>query len=88
MDKFITKIYLTSGRQFNEDDIYYEIKRNFITELFDFLLYIYTMNYELPPQSFKDFFVSYDDLFIPKKAYTPTLGTMRQKGSCKVHIKY
>ena len=28
------------------------------------------------------------ELFILRKAYTPTLGTLRHKGKCKVLIKY
>lgn len=43
---------------------------------------------EISDESWKESFVSMGDLFILKKAYTPTLGTMRYTGSCKVHIKY
>ena len=37
---------------------------------------------------YKDKLISLGDLFIKKKAYSPTIGTMRSKGKCKVHIKY
>lgn len=43
---------------------------------------------EVSEEDYKDEFVSMGDLFILRKAYTPTLGTMRHKGTCKVHIKY
>lgn len=38
--------------------------------------------------SFKSRLISVGDLFIPKKAYTPTIGTLRSKGTCKVRIEY
>lgn len=43
---------------------------------------------EVYDEDYKEEFVSMGDLFIMKKAYTPTLGTTRYNGSCKVHIKY
>lgn len=39
-------------------------------------------------ESYKEEFVSMGELFILRKAYTPTLGTLRHKGKCKVLIKY
>lgn len=43
---------------------------------------------EILEESWKDEFVSMGELFILRKAYTPTLGTLRHKGECKVQIKY
>lgn len=43
---------------------------------------------EVSDEDYKENFVSMGELFILRKAYTPTLGTMRYKGKCKVHIKY
>ena len=43
---------------------------------------------EVFEEDFKDEKVPLSDLFMKKKAYTTTLGTVRQKGTCKVHIKY
>lgn len=43
---------------------------------------------EVLEEDYKENFVSMEELFILRKAYTPTLGTMRYKGKCKVHIKY
>ena len=43
---------------------------------------------EVSEENYKEEFVSMSELFILRKAYTPTLGTHRHKGTCKVHIKY
>lgn len=43
---------------------------------------------EILEESWKEEFVSMGELFILRKAYTPTLGTLRHKGTCKVHINY
>ena len=43
---------------------------------------------EVSEEKWKEEFVSMGELFILRKAYTPTLGTLRHKGTCKVHIKY
>ena len=43
---------------------------------------------EVEEENYEDVFVSMGELFIPKKAYTPTLGTTRQVGTCVVHIDY
>lgn len=43
---------------------------------------------EIVEEEWKDKFISLNELFIVKKAYTPTVGTMRQEGHCKVHINY
>lgn len=43
---------------------------------------------EVSEENYEDEFVSMGELFILRKAYTPTLGTLRHKGTCKVHIKY
>lgn len=43
---------------------------------------------EVSEEDYEDEFVSMGELFILRKAYTPTLGTLRHKGTCKVHIKY
>lgn len=43
---------------------------------------------EILEEEYEDKFVSLGELFILRKAYTPTLGTLRHKGKCKVHIKY
>ena len=43
---------------------------------------------EITDAEWKDERVSMGELFMPKKAYTSTIGTVRQKGTCKVHIKY
>ena len=43
---------------------------------------------EVFDEEWKESYVSIGDLFILRKAFTPSLGTMRYKGKCKVHIKY
>lgn len=43
---------------------------------------------EMFDENWKDIYVSMGELFIAKKAYTPTLGTHRKKGTCKIKIKY
>lgn len=43
---------------------------------------------EIFDEEWKEEFVSMSELFILRKAYTPTLGTLRHKGTCKVKIKY
>lgn len=43
---------------------------------------------EIFDEEWKEEFVSMGELFILRKAYTPTLGTLRHKGTCKVRIKY
>ena len=43
---------------------------------------------EIYDEEWEEYFVSVRELFIAKKAYTPTIGTMRYKGTCKVHINY
>lgn len=43
---------------------------------------------EMFDEDWKDIYVSMGELFIAKKAYTPTLGTNRKKGTCKIKIKY
>lgn len=43
---------------------------------------------EIFDEDWKEEFVSMSELFILRKAYTPTLGTLRHKGTCKVRIKY
>lgn len=43
---------------------------------------------EILEEKWEERFVSMSDLFIVKKAYTPTLGTTRYHGTCKVHINY
>lgn len=43
---------------------------------------------EILEESYKEEFVSMGELFILRKAYTPTLGTLRYRGKCKILIKY
>lgn len=43
---------------------------------------------EILEEEWEEQFVSMSDLFILRKAYTPTLGTLRHQGKCKVHINY
>ena len=43
---------------------------------------------EILEEDWEEQFVSMSDLFILRKAYTPTLGTLRHHGKCKVHINY
>lgn len=43
---------------------------------------------EILEEEWEENFVSMGDLFILRKAFTPTLGTMRYTGKAKVHIKY
>lgn len=43
---------------------------------------------EIYDESWKEEFVSMGELFILRKAYSPNLGTLRHKGTCKVKIKY
>lgn len=43
---------------------------------------------EILEEDWEEVFVSMSDLFILRKAYTPTLGTTRYTGTCKVHINY
>lgn len=43
---------------------------------------------EILEEEWEEQYVSMGDLFILRKAYTPTLGTLRHIGKCKVHINY
>ena len=43
---------------------------------------------EILEESYKELYVSWGELFILRKAFTPTLGVHRHKGTCKVHINY
>ena len=43
---------------------------------------------EIIEEEWSDKFISFSELFIVKKAFTPTVGTMRHEGKCKVHINY
>lgn len=43
---------------------------------------------EVYDEKYEPVYISMKELFMVKKPYSPTLGTTRYKGSCKVHIKY
>ena len=43
---------------------------------------------EVLEEEWKEKYISFQELFIVKKAYSPTVGTTRYKGSAKVHINY
>ena len=43
---------------------------------------------EILEEDFKEVYISWNELFTLKKAYTPVLGTHREQGACKVHINY
>ena len=52
-------------------------------EVFDFVWGKY-----LNEEEWKDVYTPMSQMFIPRKAFDPTVLSMRQKGKCKIHIRY